>query len=210
MKKNLEEFFQAISDGLLETQQETLFGSKAESLEKACVDYLRYKGYSVRKPLMHPYEIKKLNDLISLFYVFLSKHNKKGELVYKNEKQDLKIAKNLVESIQKTDGLSRQVAMQRCASIIQTVFRNIDRFKFNISLTFGIFGQQNMSWVTELAIKIMNEEIAKYKEATVDKKIDEMLLKYPKEDIGWSDVMINVALKQQGDKYGKKENSKRK
>lgn len=199
MIKDIEKILNSIEKGLLEMQQENLFGLKSAGLESACVDYLRYKGYSVRKPLMHPYEIKKLNDLISLFYVFLSKYNKKGELVYKNEKQDLKIAKSLVKSIQNTDGLSRQAAMKQCASIIQIIFKNMDRFKFNIPLTFGIFGQQKMSWVTELAIKIMNEEIIKFKEANVEKKIDEMMARYSKEeDIGWSDDMLNSALKQRG------------
>ena len=159
MAQNTEGFFLAIENGLSEAQQETLFESQSINLEKACVDYLRYEGYSVRKPLIYPYEIKKLNDLISLFYVSLSKQSKEEILIYKNEKQDLKLAKSFVESIQKTDGLSKQAAMKQCAAIIQIVFKNIDRFKFNIPLTFGIFGQQNMGWVTGLAIKIMNEEI---------------------------------------------------
>jgi len=200
LKKDIKKILHCIEEGLLETQQENLFGSESAGLDNACINYLRYKGYSVRKPLMPPYEIKKLNDLISLFYVFLSKHNKKGELVYKNEKQDLKIAKSLVESIQNTDGLSRQAAMKQCASIIQIVFKNIDRFKFNIPLTFGIFGQKNMSWVTELAIKIMNEKIAEYKEQAVEKKIEKITAGYSKKDIVWSDNMLNAALKQQEEK----------
>ena len=200
MSKDIDKIINAISAGLSETQQESLFRSESTSLEDACVDYLRYKGYSVRKPFMYPYEIKKLNDLISVFYTLLSKYNKKDVIIYRNEKQDLKIAKSFVESIQNTDGLSRQAAMKQCASIIQIVFKNIDRFKFNIPLTFGIFGQQKMSWVTELAIKIMNEEIEEYKELSVLRKIDEMIAKYSKEDIGWSDNMINIALRQQGEK----------
>lgn len=198
MKKDFEKIIHNIEEGLSEVQQESLFGSDSTYLENACVDYLRYKGYSVRKPLIHPYEIKKLNDLISLFYVLLSKHNKDDELIYKNEKQDLKIAKSFVEVIQNVDGLSKQVAMKQCGRIIQIVFKNIDRFKFNIPLTFGIFGQRNMGWVTELAIKIINEEIAEYKELMVEKRIDEMMSRYSKEeDIGWSDDMIDTVLKKQ-------------
>jgi hypothetical protein len=198
VKKDFEKIIHNIEEGLSEVQQESLFGSDSTYLENACVDYLRYKGYSVRKPLIHPYEIKKLNDLISLFYVLLSKHNKDDELIYKNEKQDLKIAKSFVEVIQNVDGLSKQVAMKQCGRIIQIVFKNIDRFKFNIPLTFGIFGQRNMGWVTELAIKIINEEIAEYKELMVEKRIDEMMSRYSKEeDIGWSDDMIDTVLKKQ-------------
>jgi len=211
MKKDIEKILHNIEEGLSETQQETLFGSESVGLEDACVDYLKYKGYSVKEPLLCPYKIKKLTDLIALFYVLLSKHNDKDTIVYKNEKQDLRIAKYFVESIQHTDGLSKQAAMDHCASIIQTVFKNIDRFKFNIPLTFGVFGQQKMSWVTELSIKILNEKIEKYKELRLEKKIDEMLLRYNKEDIGWSDDVLNTVLKQQEEKkYGKKEDSKTK
>ncbi len=208
MVQNTEDFFRAIENGLLEAQQGTLFESQSVSLEKACVNYLRYKEYSVKEPLMYPYKIKKLDDLIVLFYVLLSKYNDKDVVVYKNKKQDLRIAKSFVELLQYTDGLSKQSAMGYCASIIQIVFKNIDRFNFTIPLTFGIFGQKNMAWVTKLAIEIFNEEIAKYKELEVEKKIDEMVLRYPKEEIGWSDDMINAVLKRQEEKiHGKKENS---
>lgn len=208
MKKNIKKILHCIEEGLLETQQENLFGSESAGLDNACVNYLRYKGYSVRKPLMPPYEVKKLNDLISLFYVLLSKQSKKDVLIYKNEKQDLKLAKSFVESIQKTDGLSKQAAMDYCASIIQIVFKNTDRFKFNIPLTFGIFGQKNMAWVTQLAIGIFNEEIVKHKEELIEKKIDEIISRCPKEEIGWPDDVIGVILKRQEEKtYGKKENS---
>ena len=200
MGKDIEKIINAISNGVSETQQESLFGSESTSLEDACVDYLKHKGYGVKKPLMYPSEIKKLKDLPDLFRVLLSKYSEKDALMYSNEKQELKLAKSFVESIQKSDGLSKQTAMRRCANIIRIVFSNIERFKFNIPLTFGIFGQQNMSWVTELAIKIINEEIEEYKELNVLKKIDEIIARYPKEDIGWSDNMINIALKQQKEK----------
>lgn len=200
MKKDIEKIINAINDGLVEVQQDNLFGSDSTCLENACIDYLRYKGYGVKEPIAPFYNIKKLNDLISLFYDFLSKYNEKDVIIYKNEKQDLKIAKTLVEVVQNMDGLSKQVAMNQCAIIIRIVFKNIDRFKFNIPLTFGIFGQQRMSWVTELAIKIMNEEIIKYKEVIVEKRIDGIIARCPKEEIGWSDDMINLALKQQKEK----------
>lgn len=200
MKKDIEKIINAINDGLVEVQQDNLFGSDSTCLENACIDYLRYKGYGVKEPITPFYNIKKLNDLISLFYDFLSKYNEKDVIIYKNEKQDLKIAKTLVEVVQNMDGLSKQVAMNQCAIIIRIVFKNIGRFKFNIPLTFGIFGQQRMSWVTELAIKIMNEEIIKYKEVIVEKRIDEIIARCPKEEIGWSDDMINLALKQQKEK----------
>jgi hypothetical protein len=208
MTQNTEEFLHAIDKGLSEAQQGTLFNSQSVSLENACVDYLRHKEYSVRKPLMYPYETKKLNDLISLFYTSLSKYSEKDALVYRNTKQELKLAKSFVESIQKSDGLSKQTAMKRCANIIQIVFNNIERFNFTIPLTFGIFGQQNMSWVTELAIRILNEEINNQKELNVEKKIDEIISRCPKEEMGWSDEVLNTILKRQEEKtYGKKESN---
>ena len=97
-------------------------------------------------------------------------------------------------------GLSKPAAMGKCATLIKIVFNNADRFKFTIPLTFGIFGQKNMAWVTQLAIKILNEEMEEYKEQQVDKKIDEMLARYPQSEIGWSDNKINLALKNQGEK----------
>jgi len=210
MPQNSEKFLHAISKGLSEAQQGTLFDSQSTGLEEACVDYLRYKGYSVKKPLMYPFEIKKLKDLPDLFRVLLSKYNEKDALIYSNEKQELKLAKSFVESIQISDGLSKHTAMRRCANIIRIVFDNIERFNFNIPLTFGIFGQQNMSWVTELAIRILNEEITKDKELNVEKKIDEMISRYPKEEIGWSEEVLSIVLKRQEDKkYAKKENTKK-
>ena len=200
MAQNSEGFLDAINRGLLEVQQETLFGSEPIVLENACADYLRHKGYSVKEPLIYPYNIKKLDDLIVLFYVLLSKYNDKDTIVYKNKKQDLKIAKYFVESIQHMSGLSKPAAMGKCATLIKIVFNNVDRFKFTIPLTFGIFGQKNMAWVTQLAIKILNEEMEEYKEQQVDKKIDEMLARYPQSEIGWSDNKINLALKNQGEK----------
>jgi hypothetical protein len=119
-----------------------------------------------------------------------------GKIAYgRHEGEERKIASRFVESRMKASNLSRQAAMQECGEIISTVFENLDEFNFTVPITFGVFGQKNMAWVTNVAIEIMNKKIDQYQrikdEAWSDKVIEERAKTHRP---GWSEEELDKAL----------------
>jgi hypothetical protein len=80
---------------------------------------------------------------------------------YNKTAHDRKLAKLFVASRMEAEGISREKAMQQCASIIHTFFKHIDKFNLEITLSFGIFGQANMGWLTNKIIDLMNTDMLK-------------------------------------------------
>lgn len=199
----LEKIFHEIHEGWSETLQGSLLASTDptfERLEKGCVAYLRYKGFSVKAPLGYPHKVKNLDGLINFFYGVYKKCFSGNLTPYRNEQQDRKIAKEFVEKRQNADGLSREEALAQCATIIQTVFENINEFNFTIPVTFGIFGQQKMGWVTSAAIGIMNEKLARANEVRSQQIVDQMMIKMEQEDnLGWGEKILDELLKEKED-----------
>ena len=188
--KDFDKILEKIHEGWLETQQGTLFGSENppfELLADACIEYLKYKGYKVVKPLKR-FDIKKLDDLIHLFYAYSDlKH---PELInsYRNLVRDRALTKHLIVARQEASNMCRKAAMNECAEIIATIFEHEKEFNFKRPVTFNVLGQKNCGWITEKAIQIMNKKIMGKDEERREILIASLDKKYDAEPGGFEDL----------------------
>lgn len=188
--KGFEKILQKIHNGWLETQQDTLFGSENQNFQLliyACIEFLVYKGYKISKPLQ-TFNIKKLDDIIHLFYAHSDlKHS---ELInnYRNLMKDRTLAKNFIASRQEAGNISKEAAMNECAEIITTIFEHEDEFNFKQPLTFSVLGQKNCGWITEKAIQIINKKRLGYEEERRVALIAALEERYDAEPGGFRDL----------------------
>lgn len=157
MEKELKE---QIKKALNYKTQDTLFnvGQDNPTLEEACIAFLKYKGYKVRSPVKFKYKINNLDDLINFFYVMLDSKHPEYVSTYRNVAKDRKIASLFLKNRIETTGNSKEIALKECAAIIASVFNHEKEFKFRTKIFFGMFGQKNLSWITEKAVSIINRE----------------------------------------------------
>jgi len=85
----------------------------------------------------------------------------KDLIPYRDEYGDLKIAKDLINKLKKDYELNQQQALDMAIRIVETVFKYRKEFSFNLEVivSFRIFGQDKMSWVTRKAIQLINREL---------------------------------------------------
>lgn len=146
------------------SQQGDLFGNKKIFTEKSveiCEKFLRGQGYSIGLPYKYPFNIKKLDELIDMFYAMMRNSYQSHLWSNPNGKRDRAVAKSFVERRMNAGKTKRSVALQQCGLIIQTIFTNKDTFKFDTAPGFGILGQGEMAWVTDRALQIINKQLAK-------------------------------------------------
>jgi len=176
--------------------QPTIIGPNYWSMDELCEEWLKARGYSIRPPYKFPNKIKKLDDLIILFYSLYTKRFP-GKIAYvKDEKEERKTASRFVKSRMESGSLDRNTAMQECGEIIKTVFEDLDRFNFTVPITFGIFGQKSMSWVTNVAVDIMNEKINRYRHIEGQKYADKVMAERAKtHKPGWTEEELDEAIK---------------
>jgi len=207
---DFDEFLGEMQKLIVASQQGDLFGNKemfTKNSTELCVKFLKGQGYSLRPPLDYPTKIIKLDEIISMFYGFLGNSYEKHLLPASNIKRDRAVAKAFIEKRMETDQISYEDAMQQCAMIVRIVLRTPDVFKFETPPTFGIFGQAEMGWITERAIKIINEQITKDNIVAAEKAIDEMTERIEKKyKMGHSLEELTAYQKKLEDQYGKKEN----
>lgn len=192
MAKNpLDVILSEISCALLSLQQESLFEdfeSKHRELSFACEKYLKHRGFVVVPPNTPKYKIKKLDDLIHLFYAFSD--NKHPELMnsYRNLDRDRKIASSMVKARMDARGCSIEVARAECAEIIETIFLHEKDFNFKIPISFGILGQKNCGWITDKAIQIINRKRLNAEKERSDEYLKKLDEKYDAEPDGFGDL----------------------
>lgn len=154
-------------------KQTTLAGPNYHMVNKLCSEWLKLNGYSVKEPIEYPNKIKNLNELISLFYILFQQHYPDYNVPFAGSGRDKKIAKLFIESRMLSDGISKHKAIEQCATLIETVFKHKELFNFDSPPNFGIFGQQNMGWVTTKAIDLLNKDLAKLQKARIEKMVEE-------------------------------------
>lgn len=142
-----------------------LFTPGSDKVQAACINFLESKGYQLRKieEVATGKPIKDIKDLIDYFYIMYKRHHP-DEYIYRNREQDLTLASSFVEARQAADELTKEQALKQCAAIIQIIFEEEERFHFTMPISFGIFGQKNCGWITDVAVRILNERITKAKE----------------------------------------------
>jgi hypothetical protein len=163
-------------------------------LEAACLKFILSRGYKLSEDSIpqHP-EIKNIHDIIKFFYGMLDKYHPEM-LKYRNNEQDMAIAREFVNSRKLSDGLNEKDALAQCVEIIKTIFENEERFNFTMPLNFGMFGQKNCAWITEVAVRLLNERIQREKEELDERLADEFMNRFYSGPKGWSTEEIVLAL----------------
>ena len=207
---DFDEFLDEVQKLITASQQGNLLCDKSELTKNSielCVKFLRGQGYSIGSPNSYPIQITKLDELIATFYGFMRSIYPKQMWSCPNEKQDRAIAKSFVEARMEADGISRQTALEQCGLIVKTVFNRSDVFKFETAPTFGIFGQAAMAWVTERAVRLINDQIAKEEAIKTEKEVNEMTERIEKKytNVGYSLDELTAMHKKLEGQHGKKE-----
>lgn len=187
---------------LADLKQTTLAGPNYNEVNDLCSEWLKLNGYSVKKPIEYPTKIKGLDDLISLFYLLFEKYYPEFSAPYNNTNRDRKIAKLFIETRMKADGISKAKALDQCATIIETLFKYRDDFNFDPAPSFGVFGQQNMSWITNKTLEYINKEREEIEERRAEMMADEQTARLEASGMqfGWSDEEIDEMHKRIGGK----------
>jgi len=174
-----------------------------ESLAKACKKFLIFMGYKVVDPLKRKFNVKNINDLITLFYAYLDYKHPELAGTHRNIKKDRAIAKRFLEARMEIDSLNKEYALDECAQIIKVIFDREPEFNFTIPLSFDIFGQQALGWITKKAVEFMNAEREsneqKIVESIQDKYIEKYLEKYGEESLGFDvDALLKKLERENG------------
>lgn len=131
-----------------------------ESLLNVCKMLLEENNFSVRLRPKNATIVKNNKGLVKYYYDLLDRYYK-NLTPYRDEYGDLKIAKDLINKLKKDYGLNQQQAIDMAIRLVETVFKYRKEFSFNLDvlISFRIFGQANMAWVTRTAIKLINKEL---------------------------------------------------
>jgi len=181
-------------DGLMSDLKDRLdFGFLSpdhESIAEACKKLLTFMGYRVIDPIPKRFNVKGIDDLITLFYAYLDYKHPELAGAHRNIKKNRAIAKRFVESRMESGGLNKEYALDECAQIIKTIFDREPEFNFTIPLSFDIFGQQAVAWITKKAVELMNAgkegQNKKLTEAIQEKFIQIYLNENKEERIGFN------------------------
>ncbi len=147
---------------------------KLEALAEACKEFNIYMGYGVNNPNLPDININKQEDLIHLFYHYRDfYHPGQYNMGRMPVERDRVTAKLFVLARMQDGTISKKVAFKQCAKIIETVFKYENEFKFKFQLTFSVFGQNKLGWVTEVALKIIERERARESDIKTEKLVEE-------------------------------------
>ena len=172
MARKQDEILVDLEAALSSLKQTTLTGPDLSSIDKLSEEWLKLRGYSVRRPHIYSMKPKNLDDLFKLFY-FLFEKNYPGFIVpYNNEGHDRKIAKEFVESRMKAEGINKELALAQCAQVIEALFRFKNNFEFDPAPTFGVFSA-SMGWLVDKVIGLINKNRIKIDKDRLVFKIEE-------------------------------------
>jgi len=191
MDKDQDKLIQHIQNGIGNSLKNDIFSDEPdyEDLIVACKEFLIYMGYKVVNPIECSYNVKKLDDLIHLFYRLSD--TKHPELInsYRDIAKDRILAKRFIESRIEASNINKKEAIKECAEIINAIFRHEEEFNFEIPITFGVLGQKNCGWITDKAIQIINKKKLNSEEERREELIDAFEKIYnEEEDNGFGDL----------------------
>jgi hypothetical protein len=160
-----------------------------KGLAKVCKKLLIFMGYKVVNPVKRVFKVKNINDLITLFYAYLDYKHPELAGTHRNIKKDRAIAKRFLEARMEIGSLNKEYALDECAQIIKIIFDREPDFNFTIPLSFEIFGQQALGWITKKAVEFMNAEKEskeqKLVEAIQEKHIEKYLKEHGEDSLGF-------------------------
>lgn len=183
------EYIANIRNAVSESDQNRLFSEgEATQLVKSCIEYLKFRGYKVIQLPKYIYAITSLDELVSFFYIMMELKHPGYVSDHRNMAENRAIAKRFVEARIKAGGLNKKEALNECAEIIRTVFTNEHEFNFKHKMTFRLFGQDKLGWVTDKAIQIINRGLDIYKEELAEEMREKMINAQDKKDLGFGDL----------------------
>ena len=151
-----------------------------KKVAKVCKEFLIFMGYKVVDPVKKTFNVKNINDLITLFYAYLDYKHPELSDAHRNVKKDRAIAKRFLEARMEIGNLNKEYALDECAQIIKTVFDREPEFNFTIPLSFGMFGQESVGWITRKAVELMNAGKEESKKKRIEEIQDRHIQKYLK------------------------------
>jgi hypothetical protein len=209
MDKSLEDILDDLEKMIDAVRQPTLIGPSYDTLDSVCAEWLKARGYGVMPPQETSLKtLLSLDDLILLFHNLYTMKFSDHIGLPRSEQHERKIAKAFVEARMAASGKSKQAAIQECALIIRTVFNNLKEFEFNVPLTFGMFGQGKMAWVTEKAVQLINKQQDDEERRRLDLDSDRIIKEREAAGHrpGW---FSNEMIKAEDKEDGKKENKEK-
>jgi len=183
-------------------QQKSIFSDNTskENLKAACAKYLSSEGYTIVAPKTFSKVIKNTSDLVTYFYALLASKHPENYMATYNKLKDMSTAKRFVERRMEITGFGKPHALNECGEIIKTVVDNEELFKFTNGVSFHIFGQANMIWVTDRALKIMNVGLKAKEEFEVEAMREKIIASQDPSDFGFND--LDEILKRMENKNG--------
>jgi len=185
-----------------------LFESESINIdENEAIDYLRKMGYTVIPPtVLEKSSVSSPASLVDFFYSYLQFCNPNRRIHYTmSSKRDLKHAKKFIESRSCCANSGKKRALLECVNIIKCVIENESLFGFSEPLhSLDYFGQDNMKWVTDKAICIINRENEEIDRAELDVFTKELYSSQEKSAISKIDNKINELKNILGGLDGKK------
>ena len=182
-------YIEKIREAILASDQTVLFGKPdVEQMVEACAKYLKFKGYKIIKPAGNICNVKTMDELICFFYSKLDSKYPEYVNNYRNVVRDRVVAKKFIESRMKVSGINKKEALKECVEIIKTVFDYETEFHFKYEMSFKMFGQDKLGWVTDKAIQIINRELKYKKEDDAERKRDVMIGVQDTENLGFDNL----------------------
>jgi hypothetical protein len=187
---NLKDLIKNVRDAAKAFDQTGIFGPKDKegTLDEACVEYLKFRGYRVAPPHEFSIKIKDLNDLIKYFYLLWNSKYPEKYTASHNLGKDRVIAKKFVDGRMAATGASRDYALDECGKIIKVIIDNVEEFKFQYDVSFSVLDQENMGWVTQKALNILNNQLDKEREIKIDRLQKEIIASQDDSDLGFRDI----------------------
>ena len=152
--------------------------------ETKYIEFLKERGYVIIPPsYLDCTSITTIPSLINYFYSMLQYYHQDRKLhYYKSTKRDSKVVKNFINSRIEAGAGNRKKAIQECVEIIKCVIENESEFSFSEPLhSLDCFGQDNMKWVTDKAISIINKENERVNKKEMNIFIDNLTKEQEKE-----------------------------
>lgn len=184
------EFINKLKAAITTSEQINLFSNNngIDKIIEESIRYLRFKGFKVIEPKKFKNSINNIDDLIKYFYLLINSKHPDGYILSYNSGKDRAIAKRFVTNRMTATGASKEYALNECGEIIRTVFEHEDEFKFKYAITFSIFGQDNLKWVTDKAVQLMNKGLQEREEEDAELLRKKVIAAQDTSDLGFNDL----------------------
>lgn len=144
-----------------------------DDLDNLCIEWLKRRDYVVYKLLLNN-NIKTIEDLVIHFYNLLEYyHDLNCSPRTGNFKKDIKLLSLFVEHRQKALGVSKDKALQECATIIDYLFKFEDKLNLPMPIGIWVFSLESSSWIIKKVLSLIDQQQYLENEYKVSKMVDD-------------------------------------